>query len=67
MHLVGMDNLLILLSLGPEYHHPRGQDITLDATLVAVCLYPAKDHEAPRWLGGIFGGDLLLRPLRRLL
>jgi hypothetical protein len=29
MHLVGMDTLLILLSLGPEYHHPRGQDITI--------------------------------------
>jgi hypothetical protein len=28
MHLVGMDTLLILLSLGPGYHHPRGQDIT---------------------------------------
>jgi hypothetical protein len=24
MHLVGMDTLLILLSLGPGYHHPRG-------------------------------------------
>jgi hypothetical protein len=30
MHLVGMDTLLILLSLGPGYHHPRGQDITQD-------------------------------------
>ena len=29
MHLVGMDTLLILLSLGPGYHHPRGQDITI--------------------------------------
>jgi hypothetical protein len=28
MHLVSMDTLLILLSLGPGYHHPRGQDIT---------------------------------------
>jgi hypothetical protein len=28
MHLVGMDTLLILLSLGPGYHHPMGQDIT---------------------------------------
>jgi hypothetical protein len=28
IHLLGMDILLILLSLGPEYHHPRGQDIT---------------------------------------
>jgi hypothetical protein len=29
MHLVGMDTLLILLSLGPGYQHPRGQDITI--------------------------------------
>jgi hypothetical protein len=29
MHLVGMDTLLILLSLGPGKHHPRGQDITI--------------------------------------
>jgi hypothetical protein len=29
MHLVGMSTLLILLSLGPGYHHPRGQDITI--------------------------------------
>jgi hypothetical protein len=28
MHLIGMDILLIMLSLGPGYHHPRGQDIT---------------------------------------
>jgi hypothetical protein len=28
MHLVGMDTLLILLSLGPGHHHLRGQDIT---------------------------------------
>jgi hypothetical protein len=27
MRLVGMDTLLILLSLGPGNHHPRGQDI----------------------------------------
>jgi hypothetical protein len=26
MHLIGMDTLLILLSLGLGYHHPRGQD-----------------------------------------
>jgi hypothetical protein len=25
MHLVGMDTLLILLSLGPENHHPRAR------------------------------------------
>jgi hypothetical protein len=29
MHLVGMDTLLILLSLGPGHHHPMGQDITV--------------------------------------
>jgi hypothetical protein len=29
MQLVGMDTLLILLSLGPGHHHPKGQDITL--------------------------------------
>jgi hypothetical protein len=29
MHLVGMNALLILLNLGPEYHHPKGQDITI--------------------------------------
>jgi hypothetical protein len=29
MYLVDMDTLLILLSLGLGYHHPRGQDITL--------------------------------------
>jgi hypothetical protein len=29
MHLVGMDTLLILLSLGPGNHHPTGQDITI--------------------------------------
>jgi hypothetical protein len=29
MHLIGMDTLLILLSLGPGYHHLKGQDITI--------------------------------------
>jgi hypothetical protein len=29
MHLVGMSTLLILLSPGPGYHHPPGQDITI--------------------------------------
>jgi hypothetical protein len=29
MHLVGMDTLLILLSLGLRNHHPRGQDIII--------------------------------------
>jgi hypothetical protein len=33
MHLVGMDTLLIFLSLGPGHHHPRGQDITLSSSL----------------------------------
>jgi hypothetical protein len=28
MHLVGMVTLLILLSLGSGYHHPRDQGIT---------------------------------------
>jgi hypothetical protein len=32
MHLVGMDTLLIPLSLGPGNHHPRGQNIT-------ICIY----------------------------
>jgi hypothetical protein len=32
MHLVGMDTLLILLSLGPGHHHPTGQDITSGET-----------------------------------
>jgi hypothetical protein len=32
MHLVGMDTLLILLSLGLGYRHPRGQDITMVPT-----------------------------------
>jgi hypothetical protein len=27
MHLVGMNPLIILLSLGPGHHYPRGQDI----------------------------------------
>jgi hypothetical protein len=39
MHLIGMDTLLILLSLGPGYHHPRGQDITI---------HPLEDRR-PRW------------------
>jgi hypothetical protein len=30
MHLVDMSTLLILLSLGLGYHHPRGQDITIN-------------------------------------
>jgi hypothetical protein len=29
MHLVGMDTLLNILSLGPGNHHPRGQEITI--------------------------------------
>jgi hypothetical protein len=29
MHLVGMITLLILLSLGPGYHYPKGQDIIM--------------------------------------
>jgi hypothetical protein len=30
MHLVGMDTLLVILSLGPGSHHPSGQDITAE-------------------------------------
>jgi hypothetical protein len=29
MHIVGIDTILILLSLGPGLNHPRGQDITV--------------------------------------
>jgi hypothetical protein len=29
MHLIDMDTLLILLSLRPGYHHPKGQYITI--------------------------------------
>jgi hypothetical protein len=36
MHLVGMNTLLILLSLGPGYRHPKGQDITQHC-FVEVC------------------------------
>jgi hypothetical protein len=36
MHIVGMDTLLILLSLGPGYHHLRGQDITPQCPLIIV-------------------------------
>jgi hypothetical protein len=35
-----MDTLLILLSLGPGYHHPRGQDITpVDGMAGGMVLY----------------------------
>jgi hypothetical protein len=37
----------------------------IDATLVAICLCPAEDHEAPRSLEEIFDADLLLRRLLR--
>jgi hypothetical protein len=37
MHLVGMITLLILLSLGPGNHHPRGQDITIHPPLEDRC------------------------------
>jgi hypothetical protein len=42
MHLVGMDTLIILLSLGPGYHHPRGQDITLQHFEVTNNILPKK-------------------------
>jgi hypothetical protein len=38
MHLIGMDTLLILLSLGPGYHHHRGQDITV-VVFSCVCWF----------------------------
>jgi hypothetical protein len=42
MNLVGMNTLLIILNLGPENHHPRGQDITLyiNAIVLYVFLKP---------------------------
>jgi hypothetical protein len=36
MHLIGMDTVLILLSLGPGNHHPRGQDITRSRLEAAI-------------------------------
>jgi hypothetical protein len=60
MHCVGMDTLLILLSLGPGYRHHRGQDITpgwirrpfgriavFVAESVAVVAFPARSIVAP--------------------
>jgi hypothetical protein len=35
IHLVGMDTLLVLLSLGPGYHHPSDQDITLGSLSIS--------------------------------
>jgi hypothetical protein len=40
MHLIGMDTLLIILSLGPGNHHPRGQDITI---------HPPLEDQRPCW------------------
>jgi hypothetical protein len=37
MHLIGMDTLLILLSLVPGYHHPKDQYITLPTPALALC------------------------------
>jgi hypothetical protein len=39
MHLVGMDTLLILLSLGPGHHHSKGQDITKSDLIVLPCFW----------------------------
>jgi hypothetical protein len=39
MHLVGMDTLLILLSLGTGYHHPRGQDINYVLSMMQTFIY----------------------------
>jgi hypothetical protein len=36
MHLVGMGIILILLSLGPGYHHPRDDGPRLDGVLQVV-------------------------------
>jgi hypothetical protein len=49
MHLVGMDTLLILLSLGPGYHHPRGQDIALCCLLVATTSQPPTPSILGAW------------------
>jgi hypothetical protein len=45
MHLVGMDTLFILLSLGPRYHYPRGQDITKgQSNLTWITRFKLNDH-----------------------
>jgi hypothetical protein len=36
MHLVDMSTLLIILSLGPGYHHPRGHDIITQFIFQAI-------------------------------
>jgi hypothetical protein len=49
MCLVGMDTLLILLSLGPGHHHHRGQDITPRPSLPKCrnwVTHPRARHEA---------------------
>jgi hypothetical protein len=38
MHLVDMITLLILLNLGPGYHHHRGQDITILGARISQCI-----------------------------
>jgi hypothetical protein len=71
MHLVDMSTLLILLRLGPGYHHPRGQDITPLTTSLAHCQRggsgrwpdrPRRPFESFRWhgWGGKFHGDAFL-------
>jgi hypothetical protein len=38
-----MSTLLILLSLGPRYHHPRSQDITIGKLHPGGAIY-LEDH-----------------------
>jgi hypothetical protein len=53
MHLVGMDTILILLSLGLGYHHPRAHDITsIDPTCVSW------EGEWGRFAGRLLGPTL---------
>jgi hypothetical protein len=44
-HLIGMDTLLILLSLGPGNHHPRGQDITVGGSQICS-MFSMNDQES---------------------
>jgi hypothetical protein len=53
MHLVDMDTLLILLSLGQGYHHPRGQDITF----VDQARYKKRHSTAKGLLLGVYSAE----------
>jgi hypothetical protein len=68
MHLVGMDTLLILLSLGPGYHHPRGQDITMDEYIRADNDFQQRREGAYRYseMTRGFGGRLHPRHVRTI-